>query len=147
MKCYAIGENKSRIETMSKEQIENFSDPVISSDIDLDVNRVLYLRLEPNISETVYNNVENPVRVALSFDMQESSPYYSGTYQRCYFRFNKSMGTTSKPSSFIKLPPDLHIPNMTIKYLNDDVNISNYTRIFLEVIVDNKTIYVRVDGC
>lgn len=142
-KCFAICENKCMVETMSKEQIENYSKPVISSDTELDVNGVLYLRLEPNISETVYNNTENPTKVYFSYDSRATSEYVKGTYQTCRFRFNKGMGTAAKPSSFIQaFDSTFHV-----KYLNDDLNISNFTKVFVEVLVEPGTLYVKVSGC
>lgn len=144
-KCFAICESKSHVETLSKDQINKRVSPVISDETDLDVNGCLYLRCEQNVTEKVYNNKLNPTKTYINFDNSEESPYFNGLYQHCYFRFNKAMGTSSSPSSFIQLSPA--ITGYTIKYLNNSINITNYTRVFVEVFIDNHTIYVGVSGC
>jgi hypothetical protein len=143
-KCYGIDEDKCKVPVASLEDLKKLLEPTISKDTSVDKNRTLYLRLEPDVSETIYNNADIPSNVSFSYDSRETSEYIQGTYQTCRFRFNKGVGVGTKPSSFFKVQDQLPL---VIKFLNGNLDISGFTRIFLEVFVEPGTIYVKVDGC
>lgn len=103
----------------------------------------LFLTFKPGVSERIYNNETSPKNAYIGYAVGATSPYDDGAYQTIGFRFNKSIGG-GYASAFIKLPTNF--PGWSLKFLNNP-DITTWTRVFLTVYVDGKTIYVRTDGC
>lgn len=135
-KCYAICESKCQVETLSKENILANTKPSNAPASYIDDDKSLLLIISNNLHEKIIENTKNPqvVKFAVDTDIEN--------YVHSWFRFNKAMGTSF--SRFFRLA--YSASDYTLKYLNQP-DITNWTRIFLEVFVDNKTIYLRIDGC
>lgn len=132
-KCYAICEAKCKVETLSKEEIYEVGQPksVTSGYTD----KTMILIVSRNTREKVIDNTKIPQKILIELD--SDIPVY--IFAHSWFRFNKGMGTSL--SGFFKAPE-----GYTLKYLNQP-DITNWTRIFLEVFVEYKIIYLRIDGC
>ena len=131
--CYAICENKCKVETMSKEQ---FYAAMLPKELgtNVDENGFLHLTYEQDIFIKRYLNVGTKKTKGVMFDN------FYNSLAHVYFIFDKDMGTGSKLSDFITAKSG------TVKFLSTP-DITNYTRVFLEVYYFDSTFYVKVDGC
>lgn len=135
-KCYAICESKCKVETLSKEEILNTTKPHTGTGGYNEDTKVLTLIVGNNVHERVLNNTDIPqsVQFALEDDIEENV--------HSWFRFDKGMGVGF--SGFFKMADSAN--GYSLKFLNQP-NITNWTRIFVELFIDNKTVYIKVDGC
>ena len=131
--CYAIYDNKCKVETMSKEKIYN-QRLVKELGTNADKNGILPLQYDQDYLAIKYLNVGL---------IKTKGVRFKGFYNdmaHVYFVFDKDMGIGSKLSEFITAESG------TVKFLNSP-NITNYTRVFLEVYYFDSTFYVQVSGC
>lgn len=131
--CYAIYDNKCKAETMSKEQIYN-QRLVKELGTNADKNGILPLQYDQAYLAIKYLNVGLTKTKGVRF-----KGFYNDM-AHVYFVFDKDMGIGSKLSEFITAESG------TVKFLNSP-NITNYTRVFLEVYYFDSTFYVQVSGC
>lgn len=141
-KCYGIDEDKCKVRILSMSEIEERLNSEVVAQPE-PTGEKLFLTFKPGVSERIYNNKTSPKNVYIGYAVGATSPYDDGAYQSVGFRFNKSIGG-GYASAFIKLPTNL--PGWSLKFLNNP-DITTWTRVFLTVYVDGKTIYVRADGC
>lgn len=131
--CYAICENKCKVETMSKEQIYN-QRLVKELGTNADKNGILPLHYDQAYLAIKYLNV------GLTKTKGVMLGGFYNDMAHVYFIFDKDMGVGSKLSEFITAESG------TVKFLNSP-DITNYTRVFLEVYYFDSTFYVQVSGC
>lgn len=131
--CYAICDNKCKVEAMSKEQIYN-QRLVKEYGTNADKNGILPLRYDQAYLAIKYLNVGLTKTKGVMLD-----GFYNDM-AHVYFIFDKDMGIGSKLSEFITAESG------TVKFLNSP-DITNYTRVFLEVYYFDSTFYVQVSGC
>lgn len=134
-KCYAICEAKCKVETLSKGEIYEIGQPKGATSSYNDKTKEMTLTVSRNPREKVIGNTKIPQKILIELD--SDVPVY--IFAHSWFRFNKGMGTSL--SGFFEAPE-----GYTLKYLNQP-DITNWTRIFLEVFVEDKIIYLRIDGC
>lgn len=131
--CYAIYDNKCKVETMSKEKIYN-QRLVKELGANADKNGILPLQYDQAYLAIKYLNV------GLTKTKRVRFKGFYNDMAHVYFVFDKDMGIGSKLSEFITAESG------TVKFLNSP-NITNYTRVFLEVYYFDSTFYVQVSGC
>lgn len=141
MAYYGAQENKEKVEVMSAEQvyrhvsgtdIKNYT-PTLEADGSLTVCLGEYNTF---FGESV---VPNKVVFTLAKDKRKLK------YAHCHVMVSKKIGTSSKPSDFFVME-ELQTSLYAIKFLNNP-DITNWTRLYVEVWKDDTNICLRVDGC
>lgn len=132
LKNYAIQENKARIETLNKEEIEQRLSPIVENTEP--TGGTLFLIADSETMELIVNNSQSPNTVAIGI---------SSDYQTVSFRFNKSIGSGGYANSYISLTSSIE---KTVKYINNP-DTTTWSRMFLTVYVDGNTVYIKTDGC
>lgn len=140
-KCYAIRENKCKIETLSEEQVCRFVSGTASTNYEptLGTDGSLTVWLDESVHNTFFGEsvVPNKVVFKLGSNLLKYAHYH--------VMVSKKIGTSSKPSDFFVMD-ELQASNYAVKFLNNP-DITNWTRLFVEVWKDNTNVYLRVDGC
>lgn len=134
MAYYGAQENKEKIEVMSKKEIRAY----VNTTVDYSTEGVLTIPLSSDNLDVAYGKDFTPTKVV--FQHTNDSPSWSHNY----YRVNKKIGTSAKPSDFISL--NSSSSSYTLRFLNNP-DITNWTRLLLEVFSDGTEIFVRVDGC
>ena len=137
-KCFAIDESKCMVETMSKEQIQNYVNCTEMS-AELASDGTLEIPLTKYANEHVYSKNLTPTKLILKLGENFKKPC------KICVRVSKSMGSVSSPSSFIGLGSTMQ-GLYSLKFLNSP-DITNYTRLFLEIYCEDYNVFVKVDGC
>ncbi len=141
MKCYAIGENKSRVETMSKEQVYRLVSGTSMANYKptLETDGSLVVWLDAADHNTFFGESVVPNKVVFNLGSNLLK------YAHYHVMVSKKIGTSGKPSDFFAID-ELQASIYTVKFLNNP-DITNWTRLFVEVWKDNTNVCLRVDGC
>lgn len=138
MAYYGAQENKEKVEVMSAEQTLRLAVGYTSND-SLESDGTLDVLLEKNWSNKFYANDIVPTKI--KFTLTGRSIRHS---RHCVV-VSKRMGTSGKISDFISMS-DKDSSQYTVKFLNNP-DITNWTRLYIDVYKDDLTVCVRVDGC
>lgn len=140
-KCYAICENKCKVETLSNEQICRLVSGTEMKNYNptLETDGSLAVCLDESIHNTFFGEsvVPNKVVFTLGKGMLK--------YSHCHVMVSKKIGTSSKPSDFFVMD-ELQTSTYAVKFLNNP-DITNWTRLYVDVWKDDTNIYLRIDGC
>lgn len=138
MECYGASGNKEKVETMSAEDIQALVVGSTSS-TNLQDDGTLNVYLTKHAPNLFYPNGITPTKI--NFTIASDSISHS---RHCVM-VSKRIGTSGKVSDFIGMN-DKDSSLYTVKFLNDP-DITNWTRLYIEVYKDSRSICVRVDGC
>lgn len=139
--CYAICENKCKVETLSDEQVYRFvsGTEIKNYNPTLETDGSLAVYLDKSIHNTFFGEsvVPNKVVFKLTNGLLKYAHYH--------VMVSKKIGTSSKPSDFFVID-ELQASTYSVKFLNNP-DITNWTRLYVDVWKDNTNIYLRIDGC
>lgn len=140
-KCYAICENKCKVETLSDEQVCRFVSGTEMKNYNptLDEDGSLTVYLDKSAHNTFFGEsaVPNKVKFGLTANLLR--------YGHFHVMVSKKIGTSAKPSDFFIIDP-LQASMYSLKFLNNP-DITNYTRLYVDVWKDDANICLRIDGC